>query len=308
MTGESFAASLRDANAPPRRAPQYFEMFGHRGIWHQGWKAVAFHPVGTPFDNDQWELYHLDEDFAENTDLAAVHPEKLDALKQLWWQLAEANQVLPMDDRFGSRFAENGRRFHGQRTQFVMHAGMGHLPNDVAPDVRSRNYLIEAHVRIDRDDAQGVLVAHGDMTGGYSLYLKDDRLVHDVNVGNVHHLITSDRVFTPGHHVMGLRVDLGPWVRIQLPVMGMTVLPSKRVLTLLIDGEPVGRRDMGMVGLNSQVSFSGLDIGLDRGSPVSHYEAPFCLAGAKLYRVEFTLDPMQNLDYNQIALVELARQ
>jgi hypothetical protein len=65
---------------------------------------------------------------------------------------------------------------------------------------------------------------------------------------------------------------------------------------------------MGRVGLNSQVSFSGLDIGLDRGSPVSHYEAPFCLTGAKLYRVEFTLDPQQPLDYEQIALVTLARQ
>ena len=308
MTGESFAASLRDASVPQRASPQYFEMFGHRGIWHDGWKAVAFHPVGTAFDNDQWELYHLDRDFAENTNLAATHPDKLEALKQLWWQQAQANQVLPLDDRFGQRFAENGRRFHGQRTRFVMHAGMGHLPNEVAPDVRSRNVLIEAHVRVDSVDAQGVLVAHGDMTGGYSLYLKDGHLVHDVNVGNVHHLITSDWPITPGHHVMGLRMDLGPWVRVQLPVMGMTVLPSKRVLTLLIDGEPVGKLDMGMVGLNSQVSFSGLDIGLDRGSPVSHYESPFSLTGAKLYRVEFTLDPMQSLDYNHIALVELARQ
>jgi hypothetical protein len=213
-----------------------------------------------------------------------------------------------MDDRLASRFAENGRRFHGQRTRFVMHAGMGHLPNDVAPDVRSRNYLIEAHVRIDRADAQGVLVAHGDMTGGYSLYLKEGHLVHDVNVGNVHHLITSDRAVTPGHHVMALRMDLGPWVRVALPVMGTTVLPSKRVLTLLIDGEPVGSLDMGMVGLNSQVSFSFLDIGLDRGSPVSHYAPPFCLTGAKLFRVEYTLDPLQELAYNQMALVELARQ
>jgi arylsulfatase A-like enzyme len=83
MTGESFACTLRDADAPQRSKPQYFEMFGHRGIWHDGWKAVAFHPVGTPLDDDQWELYHLAEDFAENTDLAAAHPDKLEALKQL---------------------------------------------------------------------------------------------------------------------------------------------------------------------------------------------------------------------------------
>ena len=75
-----------------------------------------------------------------------------------------------------------------------------------------------------------------------------------------------------------------------------------------MDGEVVGSLDMGRIGLNSQVSFSGLDIGLDRGSPVSDYEAPFCLSGAKLYRVEFTLDPVQKLDYEQIALVEISRQ
>jgi arylsulfatase len=308
MTGESFAPSLRDAQAPSRRGAQLFEMFGHRGIWSDGWKAVAFHPVGTPFEQDVWELYHLDQDFAENTDLAGVHPERLDALKALWWREAESSQVLPLDDRFGPRFAENGRRFHGKRTRFTMHAGMGHLPNEVAPDVRSRAYRIDAHVRIDDPLANGVLVAHGDATGGYSLYLQGGHLVHDVNVGNVHHLIRSERPIAPGHRVLGLRMELGPWIRIVLPVMGMTVLPSKRVATLLVDDAPAGSLDMGRVGLNSQVSFSGLDIGLDRGSPVSHYESPYCLRGARLYRVEFTLDPQQELDYDKIALVEMARQ
>ena len=308
QTGESFAGSLHDAGAPRRSSPQYFEMFGHRGIWHEGWKAVAFHPVGKPFEDDQWELYHLEKDFNEIKDLASVHPEKLEALKALWWRQAEANQVLPLDDRFGPRFAENGRRFHGQRTHVVMHAGMGHLPNDVAPDVRSRNYLIEAHARIDTLHAQGVLVAHGDATSGYSLYIKDGRLVHDMNIGGVHHLITADRPIELGHHVFALRVDLAPWIRISLPVMGTVALPSGRVATLLIDGEPVGRMDTKMVGFNSMVSFSGLDIGLDRGSPVSHYDEPFCFTGGKLFKVEYTLDPMQQLDYEKIALVEIARQ
>jgi arylsulfatase len=77
---------------------------------------------------------------------------------------------------------------------------------------------------------------------------------------------------------------------------------------LLIDGEPVGRIDTKMVGFNSMVSFSGLDIGLDRGSPVSHYDEPFCFTGGKLFKVEYTLDPMQQLDYDKIALVEIARQ
>ena len=119
ITGESFkntlANTLDNAGLPARKAPQYFEMFGHRGIWQDGWKAVAFHPMGTPYDADVWELYHLDQDFSENHDLAATQPEKLEQLKALWWQQAAANQVLPMDDRFAARLAENARRYHADR-------------------------------------------------------------------------------------------------------------------------------------------------------------------------------------------------
>src|SRR6202011_1962938 len=68
LEGTSFALSLKDATVPSKPRPQYFEMFGHRGLWHAGWKAVAFHPPGTPYENDQWELFHLDEDFSETND------------------------------------------------------------------------------------------------------------------------------------------------------------------------------------------------------------------------------------------------
>ena len=201
--GESFAPALRDAAAAPRQRPQYFEMFGHRGLWADGWKAVAFHPRGQAFDDDVWELYHLDADFNENHDLALQHPDQLQALVQRWWQEAERCQVLPLDDRFGQRFAENGRRVQGQRRQFVMHAGMGHLPNDVAPDLRGRDALIEAEVLLPQVDAEGVLIAHGDATSGYSLYLQGGRLVFDLNVGGVHRVLRSDRAVPPGPALPG---------------------------------------------------------------------------------------------------------
>ena len=85
-----------------------------------------------------------------------------------WWREAEAHKVLPLDDRFAPRFADNAKRFHGPRNRFVFHAGMGHLPTDVAPDVRNRSYTIEADVRIDGPATEGVLIAHGDMTCGYA--------------------------------------------------------------------------------------------------------------------------------------------
>ena len=103
-------------------------------------------------------------------------------------------------------------------------------------------------------------------------------------------------------------MELGPWVRMMLPVMGIAVFPSTRKATLFVDGVAAGSLDTGRFGFNSQVSFSGLDIGLDRGSPVSHYDAPYLLRGAKLFKVEYALDLMQQLDYEKIALVEMARQ
>src|SRR5574337_591987 len=175
-----------DPAAPSRHGPQYFEMFGHRGIWHQGWKAVTWHAPNTPFDADRWELYHLAQDFAENHDLAAQEPERLARMQQLWWREAGVNQVLPLDDRFGARFAENAQRAQGERTRFVFHAGMGHLPSDVAPDLRARSYTIEAQARIPEGGAEGVLLAHGAATSGSSLYLQDGHLVRDLNAGGVH--------------------------------------------------------------------------------------------------------------------------
>ena len=112
---------------------------------------------------------------------------------KLWWSEAEKHNVLPLDDRFGPRFAENAARFHGARNKFTFHAGMGHVPTDVAPDVRSRSYTIEAHVEIGEESAEGVLIAHGDATSGYSLYIKDGLLVHDLNIGGGHEIVTSDR-------------------------------------------------------------------------------------------------------------------
>ncbi|MEN9627916.1 MAG: hypothetical protein RJA10_1143 [Pseudomonadota bacterium] len=307
ITGESFAAALRSAEAHARRSPQYFEMFGHRGLWYDGWKAVAWHPIGQPFDSDRWELYHLDEDFAENHDRAADQPERLRQLQALWWQQAEANQVLPLDDRFGLRFAENARRYHGGRSHFVFHAGMGHLPTDVAPDVRSRSYRIEAEVDVPAADAQGVLIAHGDATSGYSLYLQDGHLVHDLNVGGQHQLLRSPGPVPPGRHRLGVRVDAGPMVLTPpLPALGRVQVPRSRTATLMVDGVDVAQGALAF-GFNTMVSWSGLDIGRDRGSPVSHYAAPFDFTG-RLRQVTVTLAPPQALDGDALGQAEMARQ
>jgi arylsulfatase len=302
IEGESFVRSISDALAPSKASPQYFEMFGHRGLWQRGWKAVAYHPPGTPFDNDKWELFDLDRDFSEVDDLAAAEPERLAELIKLWWSEAERHQVLPLDDRFGQRFAENAARFQGARKHFVFHAGMGHVPTDVAPDVRSRSYTIEADVEIDASGAEGVLIAHGDATSGYSLYVKDGFLVHDLNIGGGHEIVSSDRKVPAGRHRLG--VDVERLVRHAAPAKGARTGVS--VYTLLIDGEPAGSL-MSQLGFHTLISWSGLDIGRDRGSPVSHYEAPFAFTG-RLKRVAVTMHDDQKLDGDGVGASEMARQ
>ncbi|HEY1447108.1 MAG TPA: sulfatase/phosphatase domain-containing protein, partial [Caulobacteraceae bacterium] len=291
LEGVSFAASFADPAAPARATPQYFEMFGHRGLWRDGWKAVAYHPPGLSFADDKWELFNLDADFSETDDLAAAEPAKLAALIEDWWAEARACKVLPLDDRFAPRFAENAARFHGPRRRFVFHAGIGHLPTDVAPDVRSRSYDIEAEATIPPEGAEGVLIAHGDGTSGYSLYLKGGRLHHALNIGGKVALTVSDKDVAPGRRHLGVQVRTGP---------------EGRVYTLTIDGEAAGST-IAQFGFLMLISWSGLDIGRDRGSPVSDYAAPFAFTG-RLIKVTVTMDANQDLDGEGIGRAEMARQ
>ena len=290
VEGTSFAPSLANPEAPAKEKAQYFEMFGHRGLWRDGWKAVAFHPPGRPFDDDVWELYNLDADFSETKDLAASEPDRLARMVDLWWAEAKACNVLPLDDRFGPRFAENAQRAQGGRRQFVFHRGMGHLPTDAAPDVRSRSYRIEAEARLTETD-QGVLLSHGDATSGYSLFVRDGRLVHDMNIGGTHVTVISDRAVGAGWKKLGVRVRSRE---------------GQRRLELLIDGDPAGAVETPLA-FHNFVSWSGLDIGHDRGSPVADYAAPFAFTG-HLRKVTVFMDDDQALDGEAVGEAEMARQ
>jgi arylsulfatase A-like enzyme len=292
MEGTSFAASLKDPEAPSKSSGQHFEMFGHRGIWQDGWKAVAFHPPGTDFDTDQWELYHLDDDFSEFTDLAEQEPERLKAMIDEWWQRAETFKVLPLDDRFAPRFAENAKRHEKGRTRYTFHWGMGHLPTEVCPDVRSRSYDITAHLEIGDGTAEGIIVAHGDMTSGYALYLQEGHLVHVANIGGEQTVVRSDRAVPSGKVTVGLKArytDPGTAYELQ------------------IDGMPAGSGSMPH-SFGPFVSWSGLDIGRDRSSPVGDYPAPFSFTQTMTHVIVDLLPRDQPLDGEAIGNAEMARQ
>ena len=101
--GKSIRATFNDPGAPNPRDRQFFELWGSRGIWVDGWKAVGIHRPGTDFDTDRWELFHVAEDFSEAVDLSAKHPEKLEELKKIWWAEAEKYGALPLLEAPGPR-------------------------------------------------------------------------------------------------------------------------------------------------------------------------------------------------------------
>lgn len=273
ITGTSMAYALHDAEAPTRKGVQYFEMMGHRGICVDGWKAVTRHQSGTPFDDDRWELYHLDEDRSECHDLAAEHPERLAALIDRWWEEAEAHGVLPLDDRtielFGTRFRK--RSPHRPDRHYTYHPPMTPLPAQVAPALGGRSWDLWATVERP-EGAGGVLYASGTENSGLSLFVQGDRLVFDYNCFGEHHVVVSDRPVPVGACELG--------VRFRREGRGA-------VATLAIDGADAGAVELPFA--MSIMSSIGPSVGYDHGSPVSdRYAAPFPFEG-HLERVDVQL-------------------
>ena len=268
-------------------------MFGHRGLVHGDWKAVAFHPPGTPYEDDQWELFNLHDDFNETNDMSVLEADRLDAMIDLWWEQAKLHQVLPLDDRFAERFAENAERHLGGRTFFTFWKGMGHLPSDVAPDLRSRSYRLDATIEPIKTGISGVLIAHGDATSGYSLYIDDGHLVHDLNIGGSHQILRSPRPVPLGATRLGFHM-----FREQEGHHG--------VGQLLVDGEVVATQATDNIFF-LMISWSGLDIGLDRGTAVSHYDAPNIFTG-ELIQVTVDLADDQIIDGDGVGRAEMMRE
>lgn len=189
VAGVSMAYSFDDARAPSARKTQYFEMYGHRGIYSDGWKAVTFHVKGTPFESDRWELYNITDDFSETRDLAARYPEKVRELQALWFAEAARHGALPLDDRTVELRLLPRPGTPASETRWVFEAGMSTVTSGAAPSLVNRSYVITAEIHRPTAAAEGVLIAHGDVDGGYVLYVKGNRLVHEYNfLGTIYKL------------------------------------------------------------------------------------------------------------------------
>jgi arylsulfatase A-like enzyme len=280
VEGTSLMYTFTDVGAPTRKRTQYFEMFAHRAMWADGWKAVTLHwsqailaRLGHidhelhdgDFDADTWELYHLDQDVSEMRDLAAEHPEKLRELVDLWWAEAERYQVLPLDDSLVARlFAERPRVFEAR--DVYSYTGRVRLTRQASPILRDCSYTISADVDVP-DSAEGVIVSYGGVDGGLSLCVIDGRLHYVSNfLGRAHTVATSADPLPAGPHTIDVLFD--------------RTAPNAGDVRLYLDGKLQATASVPRLNAIAFSSSEGLEVGSDTVSPVwPRYHSPFEFTG-----------------------------
>jgi arylsulfatase len=211
LSGVSMRYSFDAApDGPTQKQRQYYAMLGTRGIWEDGWRASTVHAPLTGhgrFDEDRWELYHVDEDRSESTDLAEQHPDKLEHLKQVWIDEARRNLVLPLDDRPAVEIIAGIERPSSEppRDRYVYYPDTTAVPEGVAANVRGRSYKILANVDVG-DGCSGVIFAHGSRFGGHALYIDDGKLHYVYNFLGIppEQLFVGDQPLTPGSYTLGI--------------------------------------------------------------------------------------------------------
>jgi arylsulfatase A-like enzyme len=184
IQGASLLYSFADAKAGSPHKTQYFEIFGNRGIYHDGWLAHTVHKAAWetkprhPFLEDKWELYHVETDFSSREDLSAKNSDKLKEMQELFLSEAVKNHVLPLDDRGIERVnaALAGRPDLMQgRTSLTLYEGMVGMTESVFMNIKNRSFTITADVQIPEGGANGVILAQAGKFGGWSLYLKEGK-------------------------------------------------------------------------------------------------------------------------------------
>jgi arylsulfatase A-like enzyme len=292
LQGVSFAKSFHDAGAESDHHTQYFEMLGNRAIYHDGWRAVCPWPgpsfaeagvgLGQPIsadklselDSSAWELYHVDEDFAENNDVAEANRDKLIALIGTWYVEAGRYGVMPVDGSGLQRMIAEKPQAAAARDSYTYIPDTQSIPFFAGPRVLNRPHSITASVEIPEGGAEGVLLSQGSAAGGYSFFMKDGTLhyVHNY-VGRSRPRVSSPEPVPAGAHE--LRFEFEPTGEPDFP--GGRGAPGR--MQLYIDGTLVAE-DEAPVTTPFMINPGALTCGSNPGSPVTpEYSSPFRFTG-----------------------------
>ena len=223
IEGVSFAKHLKDAAAPSEHVTQYFEMLGHRSIYHDGWRAVCPWP-GPSFkqgvrawpaellaadlerlESGSWELYHVQQDPAESRDLAGDEPQRLRAMISRWWHEAGRYRVLPLLGRANPPPAERD----AAAKHYVFYPDTAPLFIEAAPNVINSNYRIVAELDVPGPEVEGMIVAHGGKFGGYALLVREGRPLFVYNyLGVAQTMIEAPDPLVPGRHTVAFAFEM----------------------------------------------------------------------------------------------------
>ncbi len=268
IEGVSMVYSFADAKAKDQHKAQYFEIFGNRGIYQDGWLAHTVHRAPweskpkTSFADDTWQLYQVDQDFSAANDLAAKNPAKLKEMQELFMKEAIANQATPLDDRLFERMnaAMVGRPdLMGGRTSLTVYEGMIGMSENVFINTKNRSLSITAEVEIPKDGANGVIICQAGKFGGWSLYLKDGKPTYAYNfLGLQTYKVVATEAVPVGKAT----------IRYEFAYNGPG-LAKGGTGTILVNGKKVaeGKIDRTQPGFYS--ADEGVDVGLDGETAVS---------------------------------------
>ncbi|GLY71294.1 arylsulfatase [Amycolatopsis taiwanensis] len=288
MDGVSLAYTFDDEDAPERHTTQYFEVFGHRSVYHHGWIASAFHragmpwtvglpPVDAPFDDDVWELYDTTRDFSQAHDLAPQDPDKLAQLQEVFAEEAARVHILPLRDARVHRTPMPN--LAAARTELTYYPGAVGIPETNGPALCGRSWTIRAHLGVGQRGAAGVLATMGGRHGGFALYLtregRPEFVYRAFETGTVE--LAGKRPLTVGEHVVEVDLDYdgggrgrGAWI------------------TLRVDGAELGRDRTERTPRGFFSIDETFDVGATTGSPVGNFPRVFPFTG-ELHKVEFVL-------------------
>lgn len=271
FSGVSFLFAFDNQNAPDRHTTQYFEMFGNRAIYHDGWVACTRHSVPwitgvvlPAVKDDVWELYNINEDFTEANDLAAQNPAKLKEMQNLFFQEAVKNHVFPIDDRRVERFnaAIAGRPdLMGTRTRLNLYEGMTGMMENTFINFKNRSYNITADVDLKKEDGEGVIISQAGRFGGWTLFMKGGKVYHEYNFFGLQRTkIGSVKQLSAGRHE----------VKYEFTADTPNKPATGGKCYLYIDGQKVSE---GYIPKTEPFSYSGdegVDVGMDNETNVSN--------------------------------------
>jgi arylsulfatase A-like enzyme len=215
IEGVSFAYTFdkANANAPSTHTTQYFEMFGNRAIYHDGWIAATTPPqppwllglekMPDVVNGYKWELYNIAEDYSEDNDLAAKMPDKLRQMQELFLVEAAKYQVLPLDNDILDRLLAPRPSYTAGRTEFTYSGELTGIPNSDAPNILAKSYSIQAEVEVPAGGGEGMVVTDGGRFGGYGLYLLKGKPVYTYNLlALARFRWEGEQALAPGKHTL----------------------------------------------------------------------------------------------------------